>query len=119
MQGKVCGKKRHTKTEIRSEISELICGRIAAGENYNLTRDIPMPCLIPQIRCQLLLLISSSLIAVKFIHNPLSSSLTDIPAGVYITDRIIPTISIQVQAILIVGILLSKSSDYRIIVSGS
>ena len=39
MQGKVCGKKRHTKTEIRSEISELICGRIAAGENYNLTRD--------------------------------------------------------------------------------
>ena len=40
MQGKVCGKKRHTKTEIRSEISELICGRIAAGENYNLTRDI-------------------------------------------------------------------------------
>ena len=39
MQGNVCGKKRHTKTEIRSEISELICGRIAAGENYNLTRD--------------------------------------------------------------------------------
>ena len=39
MQGKVCGKKRHTKTEIRSESSELICGRIAAGENYNLTRD--------------------------------------------------------------------------------
>ena len=39
MQGKVCGKKRHTKTEIRSEMSDLICGRIAAGENYNLTRD--------------------------------------------------------------------------------
>ena len=44
MQGKVCGKKRHTKTEIRSEISELICGRIAAGENYNLTRDIYRGC---------------------------------------------------------------------------
>ena len=43
MQGKVCGKKRHTKTEIRSEISELICGRIAAGENYNLTRDKKVP----------------------------------------------------------------------------
>lgn len=43
MQGKVCGKKRHTKTEIRSEISELICGRIAAGENYNLTRDRKPP----------------------------------------------------------------------------
>ena len=39
MQGKVCGKKRHTKTEIRSEMLDLICGRIAAGENYNLTRD--------------------------------------------------------------------------------
>ena len=39
MQGKVCGKKRHTKTEIRSEMSDLISGRIAAGENYNLTRD--------------------------------------------------------------------------------
>ena len=36
---KVCGKKRHTKTEIRSEMSDLISGRIAAGENYNLTRD--------------------------------------------------------------------------------
>ena len=36
---KVCGKKRHTKTEIRSEMSDLICGRIAVGENYNLTRD--------------------------------------------------------------------------------
>ena len=35
----MCGKKRHTKTEIRSEMSDLICGRIAAGENYNLTRD--------------------------------------------------------------------------------
>ena len=44
MQGKVCGKKRHTKTEIRSEISELICGRIAAGENYNLTRDSKGTC---------------------------------------------------------------------------
>ena len=36
----MCGKKQHTKAEIRSEMSELICGRIAAGENYNLTRDI-------------------------------------------------------------------------------
>ena len=35
----MCGKKQHTKAEIRSEMSELICGRIAAGENYNLTRD--------------------------------------------------------------------------------
>ena len=35
----MCGKKRHTKADIRSEMSELICGRIAAGENYNLTRD--------------------------------------------------------------------------------
>ena len=35
----MCGTKRHTKTEIRSKMSELICGRIAAGENYNLTRD--------------------------------------------------------------------------------
>ena len=35
----MCGKKRHTKTEIRSEMSDLISGRIAAGENYNLTRD--------------------------------------------------------------------------------
>ena len=35
----MCGKKRHTKTEIRSEMLDLICGRIAAGENYNLTRD--------------------------------------------------------------------------------
>ena len=40
MQGKVCGKKRHTKAGIRSKMSELICGRIAAGENYNLTRDM-------------------------------------------------------------------------------
>ena len=38
----MCGKKRHTKTEIRSEMSDLICGRIAAGENYNLTRDTEM-----------------------------------------------------------------------------
>ena len=35
----MCGKKRHTKAGIRSKMSELICGRIAAGENYNLTRD--------------------------------------------------------------------------------
>ena len=35
----MCGKKRHTKTEIRSEMSDLICGRIAVGEKYNLTRD--------------------------------------------------------------------------------
>ena len=35
----MCGKKRHTKTEIRSEMSDLICGRIAAGEKYNLTHD--------------------------------------------------------------------------------
>lgn len=33
------GKKRHTEAEIRSKMSESICGRIAAGENYNLTRD--------------------------------------------------------------------------------
>ena len=35
----MCGEKRHTKEGIRSKMSELICGRIAAGENYNLTRD--------------------------------------------------------------------------------
>lgn len=35
----MCGKKQYTKAEIRSEMSELICGRIAAGENYNLMRD--------------------------------------------------------------------------------
>ena len=39
----MCGKKRHTKTGIRSKMSELICGRIAAGENYNLTRDRNTP----------------------------------------------------------------------------
>ena len=33
------GKKRHTEAEIRSKMSESICGRFAAGENYNLTRD--------------------------------------------------------------------------------
>ena len=33
------GKKRHTEAEIRSKMSESICGRIAAGENYNLPRD--------------------------------------------------------------------------------
>ena len=49
MQGKVCGKKRHTKTEIRSEMSDLICGRIAAGENYNLTRDNDLEKEIDQI----------------------------------------------------------------------
>lgn len=34
---KVCGKKRHTKVEIGMDTSDLICGRIAAGEKYNLT----------------------------------------------------------------------------------
>lgn len=36
----MCGKKRHTKTDMERNMSDLICGRIAAGEKYNLTCDI-------------------------------------------------------------------------------
>ena len=35
----MCGKKLHTKIDIRNEMSDLICGRITAGEKYNLTHD--------------------------------------------------------------------------------
>ena len=33
----MCGKRRRTKVDIRRDMSDLICGRIAAGEKYNLT----------------------------------------------------------------------------------
>ena len=39
MQVKVCGKKLHTKIDIRNEMPDLICGRITAGEKYILTHD--------------------------------------------------------------------------------
>lgn len=32
-------KKRHTKVDTGKDTSDLICGRIAVGEKYNLTRD--------------------------------------------------------------------------------
>ena len=39
MQVKVCGKKLHTKIDIRNEMPDLICGRITAGEKYIMTHD--------------------------------------------------------------------------------
>ena len=50
----MCGKKLHTKIDIRNEMSDLICGRITAGEKYNLTHDtIPWYFVVKLLLCLL------------------------------------------------------------------
>lgn len=39
MQIKTCRKKRHVRIDDMKEAPNEICGKIAAGGNYNLTRD--------------------------------------------------------------------------------
>ena len=39
-QKKTCCKTRRVKIDNMKEMSNLICGKVAVGGNYNLTRDI-------------------------------------------------------------------------------
>ena len=43
MQIKTCRKKRHVRIDSPKEIPNLICGKVAVGGNYNLTRDNDKP----------------------------------------------------------------------------
>ena len=38
-QKKTCRKKQHVKIDDMKEMSDLICGKVAVGGNYNSTRD--------------------------------------------------------------------------------
>ena len=40
---KTCRKKRHVRIDSPKEIPNLICGKVAVGGNYNLTRDNDKP----------------------------------------------------------------------------
>ena len=47
---KTCRKKQHVKTDDMKGKENLICGKVAVGRNYNLTRDtLPLIRMIKQL----------------------------------------------------------------------